>query len=171
MRIGSLAFATCVLAGCALGQGTTTGSSTVTRDYAFPPVGLAGPETAQVNLVNIAPASTTSGAPAPACTGTVTFANASGKTIGTPASFTTTGSQVTSMQLTFSQLDASGTRGEFLASVQLTTAFRQAALCSLVFSLETFDSSSGVTHVYLGNSSTGTALTALPIGIRGPIPN
>jgi hypothetical protein len=141
------------------------------RDYAFPPVGLANSETAQVNLVNIAPASTTAGATAPACTGTVTFANASGKTIGTPASFTTTGSQVTSMQLTFSQLDPSGTRGEFLASVQLTTAFSQAARCELVFSLETFDSSSGVTHVYLGNSSTGTALTGFPIGIRGPIPN
>jgi hypothetical protein len=75
------------------------------------------------------------------------------------------------MQLTFSQLDPSGTRGEFLASVQLTTAFSQAARCELVFSLETFDSSSGVTHVYLGNSSTGTALTGFPIGIRGPIPN
>jgi hypothetical protein len=169
MRIGSLAFATCVLAGCAFGQGTTT--STVTRDYYFPPVGLASSETAQLNLVNIAPASTTAGATAPACTGTVTFASASGKTIGTPVTFTTTGSQVTSMQLTFSQLDASGTRGEFLASVQLTTTFPPAAPCSLVFSLETFDNSSGVTHVYLGNSSTGTALTGSPIGIRGPIPN
>ena len=75
MKIASLAFVTCVLAGCALGQGTTTGSSTVTRDYAFPPVGLANSETAQVNLVNIAPASTTTGATAPACTGTCSIFN------------------------------------------------------------------------------------------------
>jgi hypothetical protein len=170
MRIGSLAFAACALAGCAFGQGTTT-ASTVSRDYAFPPVGLASSETAQVNLVNIAPASTASGATAPACTGTITFTNASGKTIGTPTSFTTTGSQVSSTQLAFSQLAASGTRGEFLATVQLTTAFPPVAACSLVFSLETFDNSSGVTHVYLGNSSTGTVLTGSPIGIRGPIPN
>jgi hypothetical protein len=169
VRIGSLAFATCILAGCAFGQGATTAS--FTRDYAFPPVGLAGSETAQINLVNIAEASTAAGATAPTCTGTVTFANASGKTIGTPASFTTTGSQVTSIQLTFSQLGSSGTRGQFVASVQLASAFPPAAPCSLVFSLETFDNSSGVTHVYLGNSSTGTALTGSPIGIRGPIPN
>jgi hypothetical protein len=171
MRIRSL-FLTCVFVTCAFGQGSTT-TSTFTRDYNFPPVGLASSETAQVNIVNIAQASTAAGATAPSCTGTITFADASGKTIGMPASFSTTGSQVSSTPLMFSQLQlpAGDTRGEFVASVQLTVSFPEKAACSLVFSLETFDSMSGVTHVYLGNSSTGTALVGAPIGLRGPIPN
>jgi hypothetical protein len=154
-----------LLATCAFGQIT----GTFTRDYNFPPVGLAGTETAQINLVNIIPASSaTTPAEAPACTGTVTFTNASGTVIGKPTSFTTTGSQVSSVQLTFSQLQLSSTdvRGEFVASVQLTHSGSTAAICSLVFSLETFDSSSGVTHVYLGNSATGTALIGNPIAVH-----
>jgi hypothetical protein len=130
-----------------------------TRNYSFPPVGLASSETAQLNVVNIATGSTATNE-APACTGTITFANAGGKAIGTPTSFTTTGSQISSTQLTFSQLQlaSTDTRGEFVASVQVTHTTPGTAPCSLVFSLETFDTSSGVTHVYLGNSATGTAL-------------
>ena len=139
------------------------GTSTVTRDYSFPPVGLASSETAQVNVVNLAttPASA-AGAAAPSCSGTIAFANAGGKAIGSPVSYTTTGSQVFSTQLTFSQLGATGTRGEFVASVQTTGSFLVSrALCVLGFSLETFDESTGVTHVYLGSS---TATSALPTG-------
>jgi hypothetical protein len=135
---------------------------TVTRDYNFPPVGLASSETAQLNVVNIAQANAANSTPS--CTGTINFANASGTAIVKPVSFTTTGSQISSTQLTFSQLQlASGeVRGEFVASVQLMSA----AGCALVFSLETFDSTTGVTHVYLGNSSTGTALVG-NMGNRG----
>jgi hypothetical protein len=133
--------------------------------------GLASSETAQLNPVNIAPAPTVAGAAAPSCTGTITFADSTGKTIGTPANFTTTGSQVSSTQLLFSQLPGNGARGEFVASVQLSLSFPEKAPCALVFSLETFDTTSGVTHVYLGNSATGTALIGTPIGLRGPIPN
>ncbi|MGP0076354.1 MAG: hypothetical protein ACLPWF_30940 [Bryobacteraceae bacterium] len=169
MRIGSLIL-TCAFATLAFGQGAPT-APTATRDFSFPPVGLASSETAQLNLVNIAPASATTGAAAPSCTGTITFSDASGKTIGSPTNFTTTGSQVSSTQLLFSQLPGSATRGEFVANVQLTLSFPEKAPCALVFSLETFDTMSGVTHVYLGNSSTGTALAGAPIGLRGPIPN
>src|SRR5580700_3376206 len=129
------------------------GTSTVTRDYSFPPVGLASSETAQVNVVNIATAPSSATATAPSCSGTVTFLNAGGTAIGKATSFTTTGSQVFSTQLTFSQLGvaSSDTRGEFVASVQLSGPFTSFGGCSLVFSLETFDTTSGVTHVYLGN--------------------
>ncbi len=170
MKIGSLFVIASVFGACAFGQT----SATFTRDYNFPPVGLASTETAQINLVNIAPmatsTSTSSASEAPACTGTVTFTNASGSVIGKPTSFTTTGSQVTSIPLTFSQLQlaSSDVRGEFVASVQLTRSLPSAALCSLVFSLETFDSSTGVTHVYLGNSATGTALVGNPIVVNSP---
>lgn len=156
-----------VFAAYAFAQGTSA-TSTITREYNFPPVGLASSETAQVNVVNVATLPTAVGATAPSCSGTVTFANASGKTVSSPASFTTTGSQIFSTQLTFSELGATGVRSEFLASVQLTSAALPAtASCSLVLSLETFDTSTGVTHVYLGNPTVGTSVLGfLPIFTR-----
>ena len=142
-----------------------------TRDYNFPPVGLASTETAQVNLLNLATAASTATgttAAAPACTGTITFANSSGKTIGSATSFTTTGSQIFSTELTFSQLAATGTRGEFTASVQLTSSATVARTpCSLDVSLEAFDTTTGATHVYLGNPGlSSSGLIIAPIGLR-----
>ena len=136
----------------------TTETITVTQDSVFPPVGLAIGQTAAVSLVNIAPASTTAGATAPSCTGTVTFANASGSTIGTPTAFTTTGSAIQTVSLPSSSagLTSAAPRGEILASVQQTITRPSAAPCSLVFSLEVFDVTSGVTHVFLGNASATT---------------
>jgi hypothetical protein len=158
-----------VFAACAWGQ--TSIGATITRDYNFPPVGLASTETAQVNVVNIATATSTATsttAAAPACAGTITFTNASGKTIGTATSFTTTGSQILSTTLTFSQLAVTGTRGEFLASVQLTNSSIVAHTpCSLEVSLETFDTTTGATHVYLGNPGLiSSGLLTAPIGLR-----
>jgi hypothetical protein len=151
----------CGFATVAVAQ-TAVATSTITRDYSFPPVGLASSESAQVNVVNLATMPTVASATAPTCTGTIAFANAGGKAIGSPVSYTTTGSQVFSTQLTFSQLGATGTRGEFVASVQTTGSFLLSrGSCVLGFSLETFDESTGVTHVYLGSS---TATSALPTG-------
>ncbi len=161
MRIRDL-FLASAFASCAFAQGTIT-LSTFTRSYSFPPVGLANTETAQLNVLNIATGSSAANAAAPSCAGTVTFANASGKTIGTPTTFTTTGSEVFSTQLTFSQLAPTGTRGEFVASVQLTGLLTTNAQCSLVFSLETFDDTTGVTHVYLGNSAASGPSAVIPV--------
>lgn len=159
MKIFRLFFI-CGLAACAFGQ---TGLS-VTREYNFPPVGLASSETAQVNVLNSVSTITSAGAAAPSCSGTITFANASGKTIGTPVTFTTSGSQIFSTQLTFNQLGAGGTRGEFVASIQLTNTLSPLTLCALVFSLETYDDTTGATHVYLGNSAAaGTGIARLPL--------
>jgi hypothetical protein len=157
---------TCLFATCAFSQGTT-GTATFTRDYNFPPVGLASSETAQVNILNMATASTAANAAAPSCTGTITFVGASGKTIGTPVSFTTTGSAIFSTELPFSQLGATGTRTEFTASIHLTRAIPAEASCSPVFSLETFDGSTGATHVYLGSSGIGAVIpTPIPVGFH-----
>jgi hypothetical protein len=154
-------FFVCGIAACAFGQ---IGSS-VTRDYNFPPVGLASSETAQINVLNSTSTLNTAGAMAPSCTGTITFVNASGKAIGNPVSFTTTGSQIFSTQLTFNQLGATGLRGEFVASIQVTGSFLPTtSSCALVFSLETFDDSTGATHVYLGNSAAAsTGIPRLPV--------
>ncbi len=154
-------FLMCGSAACAFGQIGTS----VTREYNFPPVGLASSETAQVNVLNSVSTITTAGAAAPSCSGTITFANASGKAVGNPVSFATSGSQIFSTQLTFNQLGAAGTRGEFVASIQLTGRLLPLTTsCALVFSLETYDDATGVTHVYLGNSAAaGTGISRLPL--------
>src|SRR5580700_1946406 len=58
----------------------------------FPPIGLAASETAQVNIVNTA--SQPIGGPAPSCTGTITFYNASGAIIGAATSFAVGSGQI-----------------------------------------------------------------------------
>lgn len=154
----------CSFGPCLFGQGTTT-SSTITRNYSFPPVGLGSSETAQVNVVNIAIASTAANATAPSCPGTITFTNAAGKSVGS-TSFTTTGNQITSAQLTFSTLATSGNRAEFIATVQQTVTIPTTAPCSLVFSLETYSNSTYQTDVFLGNSSasmTGPVIDPVPV--------
>jgi hypothetical protein len=158
-----------VLLVCAYGQGTT-GSRTLTQNYLFPPIGLASSETAQVNVLNIAPASaaanaTAGNATAPSCTGTITFANAAGTAIGSAVSFATAGTQIFSKQLAFSELGVTGMRGEFVASVQATTAFPSKAPCSLVFSLETFDDATGATHIFLGNAASAQRLPVQPLNL------
>jgi hypothetical protein len=140
------------LLACAYAQGTTA-TRTVTQNFSFPPAGLASSETAQVNVANIAPASTGANAVAPACTGTITFANAAGATLGSAVSFTTTSNQIFSKQLAFNELDLTGIRGEFVATVQITTTFPSKTPCAPVLSLETFDSSTGATHIFQGNSA------------------
>ena len=109
----ALIAATAWLAASASAQ---TSSTTFTRDFRFPPVGIASTETVQINVVNNATAS--SSGTAASCTGTITFTNASGTVIGTSSS-------------------------------------SSSAPCALANSLETFDTSSGVTHVFLGGSAQG----------------
>ena len=157
---------------CAFGQGTTgTETVTITHDFVFPPVGLANSESAAVNLVNIAPvpATTTTTTPvaAPSCTGTVTFANATGGAIGGKAiPFTVGSGDIATVSLPPGLVyTGAPARGLILASVQQTITWPSAAPCSLVFSLEVFDVTSGVTHVFLGNASA----TAPPLNPIIPI--
>lgn len=146
--------------------------------YNFPPVGLAFTETLQVNVANLPSAfavispvgvcslcstygiqtpalgvltapTTTAPATATSCTGTITFMNAAGTGIGAPVPFTVAIGQIFSAPLPFSMTGYSGFRGEILASVQGTTAIPSSTVCSLSISLETFDTSTGVTHAFL----------------------
>ncbi|HML16370.1 MAG TPA: hypothetical protein VK419_05065 [Bryobacteraceae bacterium] len=147
---------------CAFGQEATT-PVVIMRNYSFPPVGLANTETAQVNVVNTATASPAAGAAAPACSGTITFTNASGATVDT-VNFTTTGSNIFSTDLSFGKLASSGNRAEFIANVELNTTPGSMVPCSAAFSLETFDTS-GVTgtHVYLSSSAAAAQGPILPL--------
>lgn len=165
MKIGSVLLLFMFVA-CGFGQTNFAPN----RTYTFPPVGLASSETAQVNIVSTATAligSTGSTTPA-SCSGTITFTDAGGKTIGSPANFTTTGSQISSTQLTFSQLGASGTRGEFQASIALTSSATPStrSFCSFNYSLETFDTTTGATHVHLGSSASALGAVLIPGTLR-----
>jgi hypothetical protein len=140
--------------------------------YNSPPVGLAYTETLQVNVTNRPSAAATyTGLPtttiitvptAESCTGTISFTNAAGTTIGKPVPFTVTTGQIFSAPLPFATTGFSGIRGEVVASVQGTTTIPSTNpstnLCSLSISLETFDTNTGVTHVFLPLPGTGTVL-------------
>ena len=73
----SIALTTCFVSSV-FAQGTTTTTS-LTRTFNFPPVGIASSETAQINVTNLAPAS--SGGTAASCAGSVSFTNATGAAI------------------------------------------------------------------------------------------
>src|SRR5712691_4250256 len=99
---------------CALAQSSTT----TTRDYHLPPFGLASTETARINLTNGATAS--SGGTAASCTGSVSFVNAGGATIGAATNFTIGSGQTSSVSLPFGSSGLSGARGEIRGVVQVT---------------------------------------------------
>ena len=65
-------------------------------------MGLAPGETVQVNLVNLASAS--SSGTAASCAGSVSFYNAAGSIIGTATTFTLTSGQITSVELRMRRL-------------------------------------------------------------------
>jgi len=142
---------------CALAQGKGE-TVTTTTNFVFPPVGLTSGYTAAVNLVNIAPASTAANATAPACTGSVTFANSTGTVIGAAVPFTTKGSVITteSISAATAGVTTAAPRAEIVVSVQQTTTRPSTAPCSLVYSLEVYDST-GATHVFLGNAAAAAA--------------
>lgn len=142
-------------AATAAAQTTTTG--TVTQTSNTPAVGLASSETAQINLVNTA--SNSSSGTAASCTGTVTFLNASGTAIGAAQPFTATSGAIVSVSLPFGKTGATGVRTEIRATISRTLTVgvaippgaSVAAPCALEATLETYDSSTGVTHVFVPN--------------------
>jgi len=124
----------------------------VMRQSSFPPVGVALTETIQVNLYNQA-AATTNGT-APSCTGSVSFLDATGKAIsGAGGNFTVAAGQTQSISLLGSKANTSsttGSRAEIRAQISLTST--HGTPCSLIDTLETFDSTTGATHVFLVGS-------------------
>jgi len=139
-----------ILTICAFGQISATNGFATTSSSSFPPVGIAGTETVQVILSNTAtvPSSgtLTPGEPAPSCTGSVAFYNASGTIIGTATSFTLTSGQISQVSLPYASAGSTAVRALVRAVVSLTTTFPKPAACSLSYSLATFDTATGVTH-------------------------
>ena len=132
-------------ASSAFAQTTTTSA---TRSFDYPPVGLASSETMQINVLNRATAS--SSGTAASCTGTISFTSATGAALGTATSFTVTSGEIFSATL---ESAATGTRTEVVGIVSVTTT--SGTPCALRTSLETFDTATGVTHVYLAGFGGG----------------
>jgi hypothetical protein len=141
-------------------QSTTT-SSTYTATQNLPPIGLAATETAQVNAVNVAEAS--SSGTAASCTGSISFLNSGGTVIGTATTYTLGTNQLKSVSLPYSSVGATG-RTEIRAVITQTVTTGSDVPCDLLISLETFDTTSGVTHVYVSRGSGGYG----PPGGGGP---
>jgi len=125
----------------------TTSSNTISRTMTFAPIGLASSETAQVNLVNLANNPTSGNAAS--CTGSVSFLNSSGTAIGSATTFTVTSGQIASVKLAYSSTAASGRTVVRAVVTQTFATGSSAAPCELATSLETYDSSTGVTHAYI----------------------
>jgi hypothetical protein len=162
-RISQLLSIAVFTAAAALSQTTTTG--TITETSNTPPVGLASSETVQVNLVNAASNPSNANAPAAACTGTVSFLNASGKTIGTPANFSIASGVIYSTSIPFATVGAS-TRTEVRAVITRSITLNANTPCSLQGTIETYDTTSGVTHIYYPNIAIGGPI-AIPVAV-GP---
>lgn len=128
-----------------LAQTTTSNTSTITQS--LPPFGLGSTETARLDLTNFA--SNTTGGTAASCTGTVSFYNATGTIIGTATTYTATAGQTVSVSLASTSAGFSGSRGEL--RVVITSTRTSGVPCELRTSFQTFDTSSGATHIYLGD--------------------
>ena len=141
-----LLFALAAMTGAGFAQ--TADASSRTSSFSFPLVGLASTETIGVNLINLA-ANTNNGT-ASSCTGTVSFLNSAGTTIGTATTYTLAANAVTSVTLAFSSAGLPSPRGLVRAVVSQTLTGN--VPCALSTTLNTYDTSTGVTHVFLTGS-------------------
>ena len=150
------------------GMAQTT--TTTTRDTTIGPVGVGSTETLQINVANLAANSTfgSSAGTAASCTGSITLNGSTGAAIGTSTSFTVTSGEIFSVALPFAKISSSTARVEVIGVIGLTTTSTSEAPCELHYSLETYDSTTGATHVYLsGSAAEGQAVGAQIGGGQG----
>ena len=144
------------LALTAAGQGAAAPVINRTSTYDFAPVGLGTTETLQVNLANLASNPTTGSAAS--CAASVAFFSAAGTAIGTASTLTATAGETVSAKL---PSGAQGTGTHIEVRVVITLTQTSGVPCTPVYTLETYDSSSGVTHVYV--TANGPANVLLPL--------
>ena len=118
---------------------------TFTRTFLFPAVGLAATESARIAVVNIA--QTSHKGTAALCNGSISFTDALGKPVGAVSPFKDlpTGQIAHGDVLGFSPSNSS-VRNEYQGSVQVTVGPGASAPCSLLLTLEVFDTQTGVTR-------------------------
>ena len=142
-----------MISGLAIAQTTT--STTTTHSSSLGPVGVGSTETIQISVANLASNSTTG--TAASCTGSIAFNNSAGTAIGTATNFTLTAGQISSVSLPFSRIASSGNRAEVIAVISQTTTTSSTTRvpCDLRFALETFDTATGASHVYVSGAGVG----------------
>jgi hypothetical protein len=123
---------------------TTTSTFNSTRDLGL--TGLSATETAQIFVVNTASAS--SAGTAASCAGLLSFTNAAGTVIGTAVTSTLGTGQSATAALPYAQAGQSG-RAEIRAQITVTRTSGSNPPCQLRTLFETFDSTTGATHVHV----------------------
>jgi hypothetical protein len=147
-------------------------TNTLTTPSSVPPVGLAVTETAQVNVVNTAVASSlvsgggvpggsaSGGTTGPSCSGSIAFYNSKGAIIGSAATFTVTTGQIFSVALPYSSTAGSGARTVIRAVITNQTPITALGIppCDLAYSMEIYDTATGVAHAVV------SGVVAPPLG-------
>lgn len=148
----------------------------------LPAIGLSSSEAAEIDLISSA--SNYSVPLAAVCNGSITFYGADGHSIGIPSNFVVgqTG-QIFSATLAYASTGANGPRTVVSAQIVLTAfpvtvSYPASAVlpCAAAFSLKTFDTATGVTHIYApgqtlqsgANAATGASASA-PLRRRSPL--
>lgn len=122
-----------------------------THSISLPPAGIGSTETMQVTVTNLAANGTgTSTSTSASCTGSVSFLNSNGATIGTATTYTAAAGQSVDVKLAFANAASSGTRVDVRAVIAATQT--SGTPCVLAYSLQTYDTSSGDTHLYLASA-------------------
>jgi hypothetical protein len=169
----ALPIAAALLAGAAQAQSAALPVS-FTKTVNLPVVGVASTETAQVNVVNLAPSvqSVSAGGTVPtegfiaSCTGGITFYSASGNIITSSATFTIGTGQIFSATLPYSEIPAGGAsaRTPIRAAVTITGTNSATTPCSLASNIEVFDTATGVAHVHVEGNTLGLpGLIGIPL--------
>ncbi|MBV8818833.1 MAG: hypothetical protein JO022_10790 [Acidobacteriaceae bacterium] len=143
------------------GMSTAIAQTTTTRshNYDFPLIGLGSTETAEVDVIN--PATNSSSGTAASCTGTVSFLNSAGTTIGSATPFTLTAGQASPVKLPFSSSGGTAPRTLIRAVVSETVSTSGSnPPCGLQFTMSIYDTTTGATHAVL----TGGGLASGPFG-------
>ncbi len=146
----------------------------IPRTIVLAPVGLAATETAQINIVSSA-AAYPGGAFVTTCQASVTFYGADGTALGAATDLTAGNTaQVLSAKLPYAATGATGARTAISARIALTPAPAVSSTlappippCALAYSLETYDTATGVTHAYVSGEAAQSAIAASARG-SGP---
>ena len=131
-----------------------------THTISLPPAGIGSTETMQVTVTNLA-ANGNNNTTA-SCTGSVSFLNSNGATIGTATTYTAAAGQSVDVKLAFASAASSGSRVDVRAVIAATQT--AGAPCELAYSLQTYDTSSGVTHLYLASAPSSEVPVVISFG-------
>jgi hypothetical protein len=144
----------------------------------LPPVSLAATETAETNILSSA-ASYAGDAFVTTCQASVTFYGADGSALGPATTFTVGNTrQIFSAELPYALTGAKASRTVVSSQITLTpnpSTFSVLAppmpVCAVAFSIETYDTATGVTHVFVPGQAAQGATTVATVGAaRRPQP-